>query len=121
MPCSDGGVPYETGPRRYNGLTAEQLEAVLCGVFTVLEDASKLGNTPLAPGAIGDVMARMDWTEIGVTRTQAVNWWDSHKVADKVRREREEMRRLEAERNDRLKKSGLNKLTPAERIALGLD
>lgn len=120
MPCYDGRGDEPRQPRTYNGLTGDQLEAVLCGLMTVIEEASKIGNTPLSPGAIGDVMARMDWSEIGVTRKQATDWWKLHKAADKARLERETRIREEAERQAMLKASALKKLTPAERSVLGL-
>jgi hypothetical protein len=63
----------------------------------------------------------VDWREAGVTRKQAVDWWNRHKAADQARREREAREKAEQERNDRLKRSGLKKLTAAERRALGIE
>lgn len=124
MPCTDGGVPYESyrtpQPRKYNGLTAEQLEAVLCGLFTVLEDASTAAGAPLSANHMADALGRVDWTEAGVNRKQAVDWWKSHKAADKARHEREARIKAELERQAKLKASALNKLTPEERLALGI-
>jgi hypothetical protein len=113
MPCTDGGYPYDrhAAPRTYNGLTAEQLEAVLCGLFTVLEDHGLVGGYSIAAW-----LAAVDWEEAGVTRKQAADWWKAHKAADKARLERETRIREEAE----LKASALSKLTPAERNALGI-
>jgi hypothetical protein len=124
MPCSDGNVPYESyrtpQPRKYNGLTGEQLEAVLCGLMTVLEDVSSLGPSPLAGNAIADALGRVDWKEAGVTRKQATDWWKAHKAADEARRASEEAKRRERARIETLRESGLNKLTVAERLALGI-
>jgi hypothetical protein len=49
MPCRDNWDD-EPATRTYNGLTGEELEAVLCGIMTVLEDAITFGNAPLATG-----------------------------------------------------------------------
>ena len=116
MPCSDGGYPYETPqPRKYNGLTAEQLEAALCAVFSTIETVDFEGLK------VADVLNNADWKEAGVTRAAVAAWWKQHKAADRARKASEERQRAEAERQSMLKASGLNKLTPAERIALGLN
>jgi hypothetical protein len=111
MPCTDGGVPYESyrtpQPRYYNGLTAEQLEAVLCALLT--NDATILG---VVPAEI--------WEESGVTYKEAMRWWKSHKAADEARRALEDAERRQRIRLETLRESGLNKLTDAERLALGL-
>lgn len=120
MPCYDARDHEPVQPRLYHGLTAEQLEAVLCGLMTVLEDAGTVGGVPLSANHIADALGRVDWAEAGVTRKQATDWWKAHKAADKARRDREARIREEAERKERLKASALSKLTPAERIALGL-
>lgn len=119
MPCYDGGYQYEAPqPRKYNGLTGEQLEAALCGVMTVLEDAGKIGG--LGVVSVPEALSRVDWKEAGITRAAVAAWWKSHKAADKARRESEERKRADAERQAMLKASALSKLTPAERNALGI-
>jgi hypothetical protein len=113
MPCRDGGPyePYETRDRLAtyvsNGLSGRELEAVLCAILS--NDTTAL-----------DVIPAKIWKEAGVTRKKAADWWKRHQAADKARRAREEHQRAEAERQAMLKASGLNKLTHAERVALGL-
>lgn len=114
MPCYDGGPSYPERPRTYNGLTAEQLEAALCAVFSTIENVDFNGLK------VADVLNNTYWKEAGITRKQVSDWWKAHKAADKARRASEERKRAEAERQAALKASGLSKLSPAERSALGL-
>jgi len=107
MPCSDNWPSEPQAERRYHGLTAEQLEALLCAILTY--DESVLG-----------VIMPEQWAESGITLNQAKAFWKDHQADDKLRREREARQRDEAVRQAMLKASALKKLTPAERTALGL-
>lgn len=120
MPCYDAG-PIDRQPERFHGLTGHELEAALCALMTVLEDCSTGDRAPLSANHIADALDRVDWKEAGITRKQLTDWWKSHKAADKVRRDREQLQREDAERKAMLRKSGLEKLTPAERLALGIN
>lgn len=114
MPCYDAGPSYPPRPKTYHGLTADQLEAALCAVFSTIETVDFEGLK------VADVLNNADWKEAGVTRAAVAKWWKDHKAADKARRESEERKRAEADRQAMLKASALGKLTPAERAALGL-
>lgn len=115
MPCYDGG-PSTPQPRLYHGLTAEQLEATLCAVFTTLTEID-FGGSEMN---VAEVLNNTDWKEAGVNRAEVAKWWKLHQAADKARKQREADAKAAAERQAMLKASALAKLTPAERIALGL-
>lgn len=121
MPCYDGGYPYDRQPqpRTYHGLTAEQLEAALCGITTVLE--ADLAAAGASGHSLSAWLASVDWKEVGITRKQFMAWWKAHKASDQARREREERQERERQQAEALRKSALKKLTPAEMIALGLN
>lgn len=103
------------------------VEAMLCGVLTVLENASQFGNVPITGNAIGHVFDRFDYDESGITRKELINWWKKHKLEDELRRA-EEARKVQAlidkaaaeKALAEAKASAIAKLTPAERKALGL-
>lgn len=111
MPCRTD--PYEEPytPRLYHGLTAEELEATLCAVFTVLESIGEVSGNKLQK-----VVMQINWLDAGVDSRKVHNWWKSHKEADNRRRAYEEAERQKTE----LRNAALNKLTPEERKALGL-
>lgn len=115
MPCRT--YEPENDVPRYNGLTAAELEAVLCGVFTVLTEMST-SDSATSPkiNLIANVFDAVDWDEAGVTRRDALGWWSRHRIADNARRarEREEEARLQ------LREAALAKLTPVERHVLGI-
>lgn len=102
MPCFDGGPTRPEPETPY--------EAILCGVFTFLE------NQPL-DGTLEAVLENLDYKEMGVTEEEVRVWWEVHKAQDARRRERE---RKEREREE-ARQTALSKLTDAEKAALGLD
>lgn len=113
MPCYDprdsgGGVEYVDV--RVNGLTAKQLDAILCGVLDV--DRQAVAN--LRPGQL--LWDLVDWKEVGLPRTVAEKWHENHKKTDELRRKREE----DEARARAARRSGLRKLTYEERKALGV-
>lgn len=77
----------------------------LCGVFSVLEKQ----------GILYKVLSEVDWAEAGVSKASTVTWWEHHKIEDQLRRQREQ----QAAELKRLKQKALNRLSPAERKALG--
>jgi hypothetical protein len=100
MPCSDGGPsPEQIRDQR-------SIPAMLCGLLTVLERSDNLDA----------VLDAMDWTEAGVSREWFDHWWPEHK------REDAERRAWEAAERSRLaeRRAALEKLSPAERAALGI-
>lgn len=99
MPCTDGGVPYDTAPRH-------NTEAMLCAIVRAAE---KLHLTE-------DLISRADWGEAGVSAISFKGWLEEHRRADESRRQRE----LEEARRNALKRAALEKLSPEERRLLGL-
>jgi hypothetical protein len=85
-------------------LTIDQLEAALCGIFTVLEKEDFFG------------LNAVDWKEAGIARKSVEAWWKSHKKEDAVRRARE----AAAKRKDDLRKIAIGKLSPEELEVLGI-
>ena len=105
MPCRDGG--YDTPAKETrNGLTIDQLEAALCGIFTVLEIADRSFD-------LDDV----DWKEAGVSRKSVEAWWKRHKKEDAARLARE----AAAKRKDDLRKIAIGKLSAEELEVLGIN
>lgn len=68
-----------------------KVEAMLCGVLTVLEGFDA-GN-----GKLSNVLQNIDYKEMGVTRTQVEQWWTNHKAED-ARRKAEEFNRKRREK-----------------------
>lgn len=108
MPCRDDG--WDT-PRREerHGMTIGAFEATLCGLFTVLE-------RNFTESSLEIVLTMVDWAKVGVKRKTVEIWWKKHKAEDEERRAREEA----ARRKEELKASALAKLTPEEKVALGI-
>ena len=104
MPCRDDGWDKPAKETRH-GLDISALEAVLCGILTVLEKEERIFS-------LDDV----DWDEAGVKRKAVETWWKRHKVADEARRTREEA----AKRKNELKKIAIGKLTAEELEVLGI-
>jgi len=103
MPClMDPNEKEEVRSRKLK--EAKKVEAILCGVLTIIEGGSE------------NIWHRLNYEEMGVSRVEAEKWWDDHKAKDKARREREEQ---EAKKEES-RKSGIAKLTIAELSALGL-
>lgn len=88
-----------------------QREAMLCGVFTLLENGfTSHGITFYLPA----VLDRVNWQEAGTTRMWTEQWWEDHKERDAERRA-EEARQLARRRQEILAR-----LTPEEREILGI-
>ena len=82
-------------------LYGKQFEAVLCGIFTALDqDLNYYFNN-------------VDWNEVGVNELLVESWWENHKKEDEDRRQQELKSKEIAERRKKL----LEKLTDEE-IAL---
>lgn len=71
-------------------------EAVLCGIFTLLE-SNKLTTT------LGTVLTAVDWDEVGENRSDIRDWWIEHKRRDAERRVAEAKRKAMEESEDRKK------------------
>lgn len=100
MPCNDGG------PDREQMFEARTLPAMLCGLLTVLE----------RDGDLDAAFAAVDWHEVGCSEEWGRAWWGEHKRRDAERRAYER----EREERKRVAEAALGKLSPQERIALGL-
>lgn len=109
MPCRDDWGPVSSGVTKRHGMTIEDFEAVLCGVFTAADQGILIGKSD----ALMDVV---DWCEVGVARKTVESWWKKHQAEDAARRKKEAAERQRAA----LKQSALAKLTAEERAALGL-
>lgn len=107
MPCTYD----DPNERRINGDELTRLrhaEAVLCGVFHVLEDdMDKLDS----------ILSQVDWKEVGLKSKWAYNWWSEHKKKDAVRHARE---RVEKERKLKVA-AARSKLTDEEIALLGIN
>jgi hypothetical protein len=111
MPCRDWGDDASR-PIKRHGMTIDDFEAVLCGIFTEAEKRSaSTGYKELS-----FLLSAVDWKEVGVKRKAVENWWADHKKADEVLRILEET----AKRKEELKATALGKLTGEERAALGI-
>jgi len=100
MPCTDGGAPYDTDNSVQERL--DKVTRMLCTLANATEDQGF--------GMINDFgIPRKDAKEIR-------EWLAEHNEMDRERREAEESEQREA----KLKKDALKKLTAAERKALGL-
>jgi hypothetical protein len=103
MPCFDyGGSNRSWDAGEIEALTRKinRLEAMLCAVISVSPD----------------IIDRIDENESGIKKAMLKVWWKDHQAEDERRRKRER----EAAERERIRKSALNKLTPAERKLLGL-
>lgn len=78
----------------------------LCAVMTVLEQQ----------GALRKMLDAIDWTEAGIREASLQSWWDQHKQNDKARRQRE----ASDKRREKIAQEAYDKLTPAQREALGV-
>lgn len=99
MPC----LSYDSTDD-YERIQLAKLEASLCAILTVLERDDSLIT----------VARRIDWKEVGVSRTWLFKWWAAHKV-----HEHDRARKAEAEKRQ-LARTGWDKLTAPQRQALGL-
>ncbi len=96
MPCRDDGPRYPDTDEL--GATIDDLSQMLCYVLT------RIGAGDTLPTVLGENHALMDW-------------WNRHLRAD-VRREAAAQ---SAREQAAFKMAALNKLTPTERAALGLN
>lgn len=124
MPCSDGGPSLEQIEAQQSLYKKRQKEialtrSVLCGICTALEAPGKPGLKGI--DGLPKVLDKVDWEEVGFTRVEFAAWWNEHKLEDQQRRDREQAAKRKAETRKALQKSGLAKLTPAERKALGIE
>ncbi len=103
MPCNGGPDGYA-----YGGPTKEQqlCPPILCGIFTVLE----------REGSLAEVLALVDWAEVGTSKAVTLAWWEDHKKRDEERRAHEDRMRKKKE----ARRKALAKLTRSERRVLGL-
>ena len=76
----------------------KDLEALLCGVFSVFDESCPGGGYYVSLGGtdifLDEVLSEVDWKEAGVNREFAEKWWEKHKMSDQERKEREQMRVL---------------------------
>lgn len=99
MPCRvDGPIIF------FEEDEGQNTRAILCGVFTVLEQKN----------ALLGVLDGVDWREVGVSKRTALVWWRKHKRADARRRQAE----AEGEKRRSLAEQARRKLTPDELAAL---
>lgn len=116
MPCNDwGGGP---GPHvvyrdlEIHGLRIKDFQALLCGSFTLAEKT----------GTLDDLLDKMDWKEVGVSRKTTLEWWEKHKKEDELRRKEEahiaHLKKIERERSKK-RREILARLSPEEKDILG--
>lgn len=91
MPCRVE-EDHELCKETRHGMTIDHFEAVLCGLFTVMEKAPITGENML------DLwLSDVDWKEAGVQRREVKTWWRKHKAEDTRRRMAETAERRNAE------------------------
>lgn len=112
MPCHDPDN-WQPMPQTSHGMTFRHFEAALCGILDAVE---RYGNDTTLEGRVKMLFDRVDWDEAGISRRTVEVWWHNHKQDDAERRAREAAER----RKEELRASGLSKLTPEERAALGI-
>ena len=93
------------------GRQIAELEAMLCGVFTLLENGICVNSSDLF---LDDILTQVNWKGTGTTQMWAEEWWAEHKKQDTLRKEAEQIL-MEVKR-----RTALSKLTPEERELLGL-
>lgn len=93
------------------GRQIAELESMLCGVFTLLENGISVNSSDLF---LEDILFQVNWKGTGMTQMWAEEWWAEHKAADKRRKEAEQIL-LGVKR-----RTALAKLTPEERKLLGV-
>ena len=106
MPCRVDDWDDVPKATKRHGLAIEDFEAVLCGIFTLLEADKRLEIH----------LTDMDWSEVGVSRKMVEAWWAAHKKEDERRRAKEAAEKEKEEK----RKAALAKLTAEDRKALGL-
>jgi hypothetical protein len=114
MPCRDY---YDDHPEAYfRDVTEPALkaqisfaESALCATLDALESVVTSGKGDFGPP---DFYDEINFKEAGITKKELIEWRKKHKVLDEKHR---------AEELLRLRESGIAKLTPAERKALGFE
>lgn len=99
MPCQ-GGCQSEA-ETNYGSV-----KRYLCALLTAAE---KTGN-------LNQLLKAVCWEEAGVTKAELWAWWEAHKREDAARRVQESADR----KRERVAQDAYNKLTPAQRDALGV-
>lgn len=107
MPCRD----YQEGISTESAMLTIR-DAMLCAILSTLEESNKLDKVLL------EINKRV--SESGVSSKQIQSWWEAHKKADRARREAEQALRARQLREDRVRKSALDKLTDEEKQLLRL-
>jgi hypothetical protein len=101
MPCNNGGWPEEDSSYQRLSKEHKNVEALLCGIFTVLDkDRDELDH----------FLDIINWEEVGISKAYAKSWWFTHKIQDQQRRKNEQ---LVKERELRIK-AAKDKLTLEE-------
>jgi len=88
-------------------LKVSMLEPMLCATMELLREEYM---------SFQQVYGLLNYTEVGVNKTDFVAWHTAHVEQDQIRREREREQRYIAE----LKASALSKLTEEEKAVLGI-
>lgn len=92
MPCRcDGYENYESEQRA-------NYEAIACGLMSYIESR------------IPDILEKLDYKEMGVTKTYTKDWWKKHKQEDEKRRKEEQQEKDRKARFNDLK----NTLSPED-------
>ena len=100
MPCSDGGPTHEQLQKARR--EAEVAKAGLCMMLSIY--------------GIPTISHADAYKESGISRVELMRWWGQHQKEDERRRKRE----AEQKKKRELQKLALNKLSPEEKKALGL-
>lgn len=113
MPCFD---PLDSRSSEIIYRDNPEVAAMLCAVLSFMEqDEDFVRNTYLL-----HALDNINWDEAGVTRKRLESWWKQHKLEDNARRQREQKERERQIKRKALRQKAMDKLTPAERRALGL-
>jgi hypothetical protein len=101
MPCRDdwGAADRINDATRPLRQQINMLEAMLCGLMTVLGNAAPLDRKL--------TLDRIDYKEGGFTRTELEDWFKKHRLHDEQRRQREREREANIRRD---KEATLRKL-----------
>ena len=88
-----------------------ELEAMMCGVFYLLENGFTNRGVTIY---LQEILDRVNWQETGTTQMWTEDWWEDHKEQDRQRRIEEGRKR------ERRRREILARLTEEEREILGL-
>ena len=108
-------VDASTGPLLakidIQGRQITELEAMLCGVFYLLENGFTNRGATIY---LQEILDRVNWQETGTTQMWTEDWWEDHKEQDRQRRIEEGRKR------ERRRREILARLTDEEQEILGL-